>query len=217
MLFRKKQVELAVMMDESAARYLPELRAYAAERYGKKELPKTEEKPKIKYSLAEDSGIRYSRAYTPDDTMPYSPTDLKRDLALWDSPAMKNYYHSWEKKKSVAKSFSSEVLRMVKARYMKMSEFYIPAGIDRRIFHKIRTDYLYKPSRETAMKCCLGLHLSVEAAKELLGLAGYSFSLSDPKDLVVLFCLEKKIWDVASVNYLMESFDLKDLDGYEPA
>ena len=37
----------------------------------------------------------------------------------------------------------------------------------------------------------------------------------DPSDLVVLFCLEKQIWDLASVNYLMDSFDLKDLDGYE--
>ena len=47
----------------------------------------------------------------------------------------------------------------------------------------------------------------------LMQLAGYSFSPSDPSDLVVLFCIEKEIWDLASVNYLMDSFDLKDLDG----
>lgn len=45
-------------------------------------------------------------------------------------------------------------------------------------------------------------------------LAGYSFSPSDPSDLVVMFCIEKEIWDITSVNYLMDSFDLKDLDGY---
>ena len=129
---------------------------------------------------------------------------------------MKRYYHSWEKKKAVTKTFSSEVTRMVREKFPKASAFYLPAGIDKRTYHKIRTDYLYKPSRNTAMKCCLGLKLNGEEAGELMQLAGYSFSPSDPTDLVVLFCLEKHIWDLASVNYLMDSFDLKDLDGYVP-
>ena len=55
-----------------------------------------------------------------------------------------------------------------------------------------------------------------EKAEKLMQLAGFSFSPSDPSDLVVMFCIEKEIWDITSVNYLMDSFDLKDLDGYIP-
>ena len=99
---------------------------------------------------------------------------------------------------------------------MSSDLFYLPAGIDKRTFNKIKNDYLYRPSRSTAMKCCLGLKLNREEAEELMRLAGVSFSPSDPSDLVVMFCIEKEIWDLASVNYLMASFDIRDLEGVEP-
>lgn len=209
-MFRKKQQVPAVDIEK----VLPELRVFAKEHYKPK--PKAE----IRYSLpAFDTDVRYSRAEvtlneTEEDRMPVAPGELKKDLSLLDSPAMKRYYHSWEKKASVTKTFSSEVMRMVNKKYTKMSTFYRPAGIDKRTFHKLRNDYLYKPSRSTAIKCCLALGLDKPETDELLKLAGYSLSPSDPSDLVVMFCIEKGIRDLASVNYLMDSFDLKDLDGY---
>ena len=210
-MFRRKSVEPAVDMEKA----LPELRAYAKEHYKPK--PKAE----VRYSLPafDTEHIRYSIAdvglnETEKDQMPVAPGEVKRDPSLLDSPAMKRYYHSWEKKEAVTKTFSSEVMRMVNKKYTKMSAFYRPAGIDKRTFNKIKNDYLYKPSRSTAMKCCLGLGLNREEAEELMRLAGFSFSPSDPSDLVVMFCIEKGIRDLASVNYLMDSFDLKDLDGY---
>lgn len=212
-MFRTKKAVPAADIEK----YLPELYAYAREHYR----PVYEDN--VSYSLPPEpsDSIRYSRAdkildESDKDRMPFSMDEMRKDPAVLDSPAMKRYYHSWEKKKSVTKTFSSEVVRMVREKYAKTSAFYIPAGIDKRTFHKIRSDYLYKPSRNTAMKCCLGLKLNSDEANDLLQLAGYSFSPSDPTDLVVQFCLEKKIWDLASVNYLMDSFDLKDLDGFVP-
>ena len=198
-------------------RYLPELRLYVREHYQRK--PEAD----IRYSLPVEDQKRHR--YSPEGTlldetdrerMPVSPAEAQRDLSLLDSPAMKRYYRSWEKKKAVTTTFSAEVTRMVQERFRKASEFYLSAGIDKRTFHKIRSDYLYRPSRNTAMKCCLGLKLNREEAERLMQLAGYSFSPSEPSDLVILFCIEKEIWDLASVNYLMGSFDLKDLDGYVP-
>lgn len=199
-----------------ADKYLPELRSYVKAHY------EPGRKMEIRFPLPPSgSNIRFSTARvsldeSENDPMPFRPHEAQKDLSLLDSPAMKRYYHSWEKKKSVTSTFSSEVMRMVKEKYEKASAFYLPAGIDKRTFHKIRSDYLYKPSKQTAMKCCLGLKLNGEEAEQLMQLAGYSFSPSDPSDLVVLFCIEKGIWDLASVNYLMDSFDLKDLDGYVP-
>ena len=201
-----------------AGKYLPELRAWAKERY------KPKAGSEVQYSLApaepgDRAGLSASDRILDETEGEKLDALLKsagKDLAVFDSPAMKRYYHSWEKKKSVTRTFSSEVMRMVKKRFGKTSEFYLPAGIDKRTFHKIRSDYLYRPSRNTAMKCCLGLKLNGEEAEELMRLAGYSFSPSEPADLVVLFCLEKGIWDLASVNCLLDSFDIKDLDGYGP-
>ena len=208
-MFRKKVIVSAENIDQ----YLPELRSYVQKHI------RPEEKPEGGNTFPED--VRFSRAPVfyeepeADDT-PVNPEDIRRDLSLLDSPAMKRYYHSWEKKESVAKTFSSEVMRMVNRKYIKMSSFYLPAGIDKRTFNKIKNDYLYRPSRSTAMKCCLGLKLNREEAEELMRLAGFSFSPSDPSDLVVMFCIEKEIWDLASVNYLMASFDIRDLEGVEP-
>lgn len=213
-MFRVKPAKPAADIEK----YLPELCSYAKEHY----VPKP--KPGYRYSLPTEGAdrIRFSRApvvldESAKDRMPVVPSEVKKDLSLLDSPAMKKYYRSWEKKESVTKTFSSEVMRRVKEKYTKMSAFYLPAGIDKRTFHKIKNDYLYKPSRSTAMKCCLGLRLNRAEAEELMQLAGFSFSRSDPSDLVVMFCIEKGLWDLASVNYLMDSFDLKDLDGYSPA
>ena len=208
-MFRTGQNVPAVDIDQ----YLPELRAYV------KAHTRPEEKPEAGHPFPED--VRYSRAPVfyeepGENDMPVYPEEIRKDMSLLDSPAMKRYYHSWEKKESVAKTFSSEVMRMVNKKYIKMSSFYLPAGIDKRTFNKIKNDYLYKPSRSTAMKCCLGLKLNREEAEELMRLAGFSFSPSDPSDLVVMFCIEKEIWDLASVNYLMASFDIRDLEGVEP-
>ena len=143
-----------------------------------------------------------------------SAPGLRLAEAGWNETGVKEQYRKWEKEQAVRKTFSSEVVRMVGEKFRKAPDFYLPAGIDKRTYHKIRTDYLYRPSRNTALKCCFGLGLDAEEAEALLRLAGYALSPSDPADLVVRFCLEKGIRELASVNWLMDSFDIRDLDGY---
>lgn len=130
-----------------------------------------------------------------------------------DDSAAREFYLAWEKEHSVRKSFSSEVIRLMGLKYSKPSMFYRPAGIDKRTFHKIKTDYGYKPSKETAFRCCIGLRLDAEESENLLQLAGYAFSPSEPNDLILRFCLEKGIWDIPSINGLLSSFDLDYLEG----
>ena len=220
-MFRKKEVSPRA----DIGKYVPDLLAYLRAKYVKP-------KPQRRYSLRENSDIRYSLPSIPvglDDlknrySLPVSEgEDIRtvlnraaRDMSVLESPAVKNYYHSWEQKNAVRKSFSSEVMRMVKERYTKASRFYGPAGLDRRIFNRIKTDYGYQPSKNTALRCCIGLRLDGDQAEELLKLAGYAFSPSDPSDLALRFCLENGIWDIPSINYLLGSFDIKDLEGVEP-
>ena len=186
---------------------VPEMLQYVADRYV----------PEVQYCIT-DSGIKYSLPPLTGNEKA-SVTDMKafsqearKDMAMYDSPALENTYHAWEKENSEYKSFSSEVMRMVKERYRKDSDFYHAAGIDKRTFHKIRADFGYKPSRMTAFRCCIGLKLNVEEAEDLLRLAGMAFSPNDPDDLVLKFCLEKGISDIPGINYMLYRYATRSLD-----
>jgi len=170
----------------------------------------------IQYCIS-DSNFRYSlREYEDEQEaipdMEAFRQDAEKDMALYDSRALENTYHAWEKENSAYKSFSSEVTRMVEQKFRKTSDFYRAAGIDKRTYHKIKSDFGYKPSRLTAFRCCIGLQLDVEEAEELLKLAGMAFSPNDPDDLVVKFCLENGIRDIPGINYMLYRYATRPLN-----
>jgi len=152
----------------------------------------------IRYSLAEP-------AYIGDQILDMKRfmNDARRDTALFDSPALQNTYHEWEKHAAKKSTFSSEVLKRIDELSMKPADFYKAAELDKRVFHSLKNDYLYTPSKTTAIRCCFGLRLKYDEAIDLLKLAGYSFSPSNPQELVIRFCLEHELYDLPSVNYLL--------------
>ncbi len=187
---------------------VPEMLQYVADHYV----------PTVQYSIDSSRIRKYSLPPLTGDEKP-TITDMKsftqeasKDMAMYDSPIMENTYQAWEKENAEYKSFSSEVIRMVKERYKKDSDFYRAAGIDKRTFHKIRSDFGYKPSRMTAFRCCIGLKLDVAEAEELLRLAGMAFSPNDPDDLVIKFCLEKGIKDIPGINYMLYTYATRPLE-----
>ena len=185
---------------------VPEMLQYVSDRYV----------DKGQYSVA--SGNLYSLPPESGEEKPvitdmkHFAQEAKKDMGLYDSPALKNTYHDWEKKNAEYRSFSSEVTRMVKEKYRKPSEFYRAAGMDKRTWHKISTDFGYQPSRKTAFRCCIGLKLNVEESEALLKLAGMAFSPNDPDDLVLKFCLENGIQDIPGINYMLYRYANRPLE-----
>ena len=185
--------------------------------------PKPKPDPQMKEAVAEPAskprpsdGVKYSLPdpeYDLDEIKDIRRflSNAQKDAALFDHPVLQKAYHEWEKKNAVTRSFSSEVVRMIKELEIKPSDFYKEAGIDKRVFHTMKKDYLYKPSKETAFRCCAGLKLSYEETAELLKLAGYSLSPSDSRELVLRFCLENRIYDIFSINCLLEAMGEKEL------
>jgi len=90
---------------------------------------------------------------------------------------------------------------------------YKKAGIDRKHFSKIRSNPNYLPKKNTIIALAFALELNEPELEELLSTAGYSLSDSDTSDLVIQFCLEKKIYDIDLVNQALEYFSLKPLNG----
>jgi hypothetical protein len=96
---------------------------------------------------------------------------------------------------------------------LKDPDIYKKAGVDRKLFSKIRSSANYRPSKNTIISLALALELNQKETDKLLGSAGYSLSDSDMSDLVIQFCLEKKIYDLLQVNEALDYFSLKPLGG----
>lgn len=131
----------------------------------------------------------------------------RHSVEVYDSPAMADVYHEWEKKNAVRKSFSAEVLDRLNRTGMDHVTFYKNAWLDKKMFYKLKSDYSYRPSRDTAIKCCFALRLTAKEADELLELAGIALSPSDSRDLVLRFCLENGITDLREVNYILQGLE----------
>lgn len=93
------------------------------------------------------------------------------------------------------------------------SEVYKKAGIDRKHFSKIRSTPNYRPGKNTILALAFALELNKKDTDQLLNSAGYSLSESETYDLVIQFCLEKKIYDIDEVNQALDYFSLKPLCG----
>ena len=110
-------------------------------------------------------------------------------------------------------SFSSILLKYIDKLGVNDSEVYKKAGIDRRHFSKIRSNPGYHPGKNTAIALALALGLNLKEAGRLIGAAGYTLSDSETFDLVITFCLDRKIYDINDVNLALDYFSLKLLVG----
>ncbi|WP_079505197.1 hypothetical protein [Mesobacillus jeotgali] len=95
----------------------------------------------------------------------------------------------------------------------KDAEIYKKAGIDRKLFSKIRSSQEYRPSKNTIIALALALELTKKETDKLLSSGGYSLSDSETSDLVIQFCIERNIYDLQQVNYALEYFSQKLLGG----
>lgn len=139
-------------------------------------------KPKEKKA---ESDIKYSLS-----DIRYSDRDIGSDFSIWIEKVKK-------------KTFQEKLMELISSSGMTNQEFYKAALIDRKLFSAINTNPNYQPKKETAVACCFGLKLSLEDSEVLLGLAGYSFSMSIAWDRVVYYCIKKAIYDIDIVNELL--------------
>lgn len=110
-------------------------------------------------------------------------------------------------------TFSEVLFKTIDKKGVSDSEIYKKAGIDRRHFSKIRSNPEYRPGKTTVIALAMALELNKNKAEEFIASAGYSLSSSETFDLVIRFCLEKKIYNLDDVNQALDYFSLKPLAG----
>ena len=106
-------------------------------------------------------------------------------------------------------SFVDRMLEYISDKRLRDSAVYKAAEIDRRLFSKIVSDSAYKPAKDTCVALCLGMKLTLPEAEDLLARAGYVFSHSDKRDVVLEFFFREGVYDLNDVNMILSRLHQK--------
>lgn len=158
------------------------------------------------YSLSDDYDIKYSLRRKNDNSIShgdkYDPSAVASLMQKYDrSVATEGFLKALDK--TTNKTFVDTVTAYINKKGMRDSEVYKAAKIDRRLFSKIMSDRQYKPAKDTAIAIALALRLSLDEANDLLSRAGYTFSHSNKKDIIIEYFFRERIYKLDDINQVL--------------
>ena len=106
-------------------------------------------------------------------------------------------------------TWQQSLFKLIDDKSIDEVELYKKSGITKQTFSKIRSDEKYHPDKDTAIRLCMGLELSLEDSLDLLGKAGFTLSKSIERDLVFRYFIENKEYDLYIIDPVLEKLKLK--------
>ena len=100
-------------------------------------------------------------------------------------------------------TFQQRLFKLIDASGMDDVTVYKKANIDRKVFSSIRCKADYKPKKRTAVAFAIALKLDMPTMLDLLARAEIAFSPSNKFDLIITYCINKKIYDIHKINAIL--------------
>ena len=108
-----------------------------------------------------------------------------------------------EAMRHVGESFREHLFRLIDERGLSDATVYKKANLDRKLFSKIRCNANYKPQKKTVLALAVALELSLDETTDLLRSAELALSPGSKGDLIIVYCIEHRIYDVIKINSLL--------------
>lgn len=106
----------------------------------------------------------------------------------------------------VGKSFQEMLFEFIDKSGMTDVQVYKRAGIDRKLFSKIRSNPLYHPRKQTVLALSVALKLNIEDTVDLLTSAEYALSPGNKGDLIVKYFIEHEVFDIMTINFALDEY-----------
>ncbi|MBQ6174857.1 MAG: hypothetical protein IJK28_09555 [Clostridia bacterium] len=175
---------LHILRKTKLAKTIDDAKAYLASTY--------KEEPKIRYSLSD--------TYFEDRADSYIDRILR-------SGNYSDLHGLLDNARNL--TFVEKVNAYIQERKIRETAIYKAAQMDRRLFSKVMADPQYKPSKDTALAMAYALRLNTDEAKDLLERAGYSFSHSNQRDIIMEYFFREGIFDLNKINYILSELQMK--------
>jgi len=144
--------------------------------------------------------------------MVQSPSKRRKPAAsLFPAPAPLSRESAKESLEKLLKhtdaGFSETLLKLIDKTGKKDSEIYKKANVTKQHFSKIRNNPSYKPTKATAVAFALALELDLEQTNDLIGRAGYVLTNSSKFDLIIMYFIRERNYNVVDINMALYEFD----------
>lgn len=102
----------------------------------------------------------------------------------------------------------------LREKHLKPSQVYRKGQMSKQDFSRYVKPDAETINRSLVFNLAIGLMLDVPQTKRLLKSAGFGINMKSRFDLILIFCIDKEIYDVTLINMLLEDFSQPQLKTY---